>query len=620
MIRRTRTWILMLGFSLTCISYAYPQILDDSTKQVYGAYTTFYTTFDRIKNNDYRLTKIDTLIGGIHNFDYVSSNDYKYQNLGVVGTAMKPIYYQPTEQVGARSGFDAYEPYYYKKEDITFFDTKSPYTLVDAVFGGGRRAVTTVKHERNITPYWNAGFTFRRMSIEKQVSSSGRNDRQVVSTAYYLHTHYESESGKYVGLAAFSRSNHEVKESGGIDSESFQVTGEYFDEDAPVYLENAQSSDLRLDFFTYHEYKWKRQLNFYYLWEQIGNKYQFEDLKLKTSNDGSFFDKILINPDSTTDKARFRQSIHEPGIKGSQGNFYYNFHLKLRKVDYLHQYLPYNEDRWETYGGFNFRFDFDSLKNHSLNVKGEYLVGGGYFLRGDYINKYFSATYQKTRYQPSIIQETYFGNHDEWHNNFNPINSDYIEGKIVVDLKKILIVPKLTLINLNHNVYYNNEGNPEQAGGNVQLLHPAFELDFHLFNNSIHWTNEGIYTLKSGDAKAMDAIRIPDLFVNSRLYFGKPVFQNTVNVQMGVQVHYHSDYKAERYDPAIRQFYLQDDFDKSMEAFIVDLFLDFRIDQVAAFLKLEHVNQQTSTGYFTFPDYVGQKKVFSLGVSWMFFN
>jgi len=491
--------------------------------------------------------------------------------------------------------------------------------FIDATFGGGRRSMTNVKYSRNITPYWNAGFHFRRMSIEKQVSSSGRNDRQVVSTAYYFHSHYLSPSEKYVVMGAISRSNHEVQESGGIDGSGFETNSEYFDEEAPVNLENAESADLRLDFFLYNEYKWKRQLNFYYLLEQVNNKYRFEDFDLSSGGDGAFLQPMLISTDSTTDRAQFSQSIHEPGLKGSQGDFYYNFHLKFRKANYRHYYLPFDDNRWETYSGFNLRFDFDSLKDHSLNAQGEYLIGGGYYLRGDYINKYFKAAYQKTRYQPAIIQETYFGNHNEWYNNFDPINSDYLMGKIDVDLKWLELAPKLTLINLNHNVYYNEESRPEQAGGNVQLIHPSLEFSFHLFNRSIHWENEVIYTLKSGDAKAMNAIRIPDLFVNSRFYFGKEVFKETLNVQAGVQMHYKSNYFAERYNPAIRQFYLQSNFEVPA-ALVVDAFIDFRIDTFTAFLRYEHLNQQTNQGYFTFPDYIGQQKILSLGITWMFFD
>src|SRR5690606_25219450 len=112
MIKRIFIASLALTVYLTVVmTPSYSQILDDSTQLVYGAYTTYYTTFERIKNNDFRLTKIDTLVENLHNFEFVS-RDYRYQDLGVIGTSMKPVFYEPPKQIGAYAGFTSYEPYY----------------------------------------------------------------------------------------------------------------------------------------------------------------------------------------------------------------------------------------------------------------------------------------------------------------------------------------------------------------------------------------------------------------------------------------------------------------------------------------------------------------------------
>lgn len=623
MIKRIFIASLALTVYLTVVmTPSYSQILDDSTQLVYGAYTTYYTTFERIKNNDFRLTKIDTLVENLHNFEFVS-RDYRYQDLGVIGTSMKPVFYEPPKQIGAYAGFTSYEPYYITKDDIKFYDTKSPYTLIDARFGGNRRSITNVMHTRNINPYWNAGIGYRRLTIEKQLNSSGRNDNQVVSTGYYFHTHYQSADEKYTGMGAFSRLYHRVQENGGVDSAGFFTRGQYFDPDANVNLRNAESADLRMDFFTYHQYRWKRQLQLYYQWDQIGTKYYYTNKPLGNPNtagsDAAFYDQILINPDSTVNRARFRESIHEPGLKGSAGNLHYIANAKFRKVTYLHQYLPDDFSEFETYVGLTARYDFDSLKNHSLNARAEYKLGRGYYLRGNYTNKYFSVFYQKSRYEPAVIHQDYFGNHNEWHNSFEPVNSDYVKGRIDVDLKFFRFSPTLSLMNINNNIYFDEEGNPAQASGNAQVMSPGVEFDFHFFNNAMHWENEVIYTLVSGEGEAADAFRIPELFANSKLYFGKPVFSGKINVAIGLQAHYKSDYYAHNYDPATRQFYLQNDF-VIPSYLLVDAFANFRIDHVAVFLRYENVTQPNNDGYFTFPNYVGQSRVFDLGVSWMFFD
>jgi len=592
------------------------QILDDSTELVYGAYTAYYATLDNIKYNDKFLNKVDTLIHGLHSFDVVSGSGYRYQNLGNIGTSLFPVFYEPPKNIGAYSGFTSFVPYYLTDKDFKFFDTKSPFTLLDVVLGGGRRSKTMVRFSRNISPFWNFGFQFNRISAEKQVASSGRNDRQTVSTSYYLHTSYQSENKKLNLATAFSRTNHEVQESGGIDSTGFFTNAQYFLEEANINLTDAENSDLNLQLLAYADYKWKPQLQFYYQWDQRGTKYFFTDNSL--SSEGDFFNEILINTDSTYNKAHFNESKHEIGIKGDQQNLFYSAYLKFRKVNYLHQFLEQDYDEFEQYIGGVIRYNFDTLNNHSLNGKTEFMLGGNFLIRADYRNKFFSATYQKSRYMPSIIQRAYFGNHDEWHNGFESIGSDFISGKIDVHFKNQRIAPKFSLTNLRNNIYWNHQGDPTQTSGFAQILSPGLEIDLTFFKK-IHFNNEIIFTKIVGDTEAVDALRIPDWFANSKFFYRNPLIRNTVTLELGLQFHFKSNYFAPSYDPVMRQLFLQDTFE--VPAYLIaDLFVDFRIDHFTLFLRWEHLNQQRESGYFTYPTYIGQKKTLSFGVTWMFFD
>ena len=72
-----RLWIIWLLLLPGMRLFAQSKIIDDSTKQVYGAYTTFYQTFDDIKYNRDNLRKIDTLVTGFHRFNFVDRSDHK---------------------------------------------------------------------------------------------------------------------------------------------------------------------------------------------------------------------------------------------------------------------------------------------------------------------------------------------------------------------------------------------------------------------------------------------------------------------------------------------------------------------------------------------------------------
>lgn len=605
-------------FIFCCLSIpvmAQSNIVDDSTKQVYGPYTTFFQNFEDIKYNRDNLHEVDSTIGKMHQFNIVEKLDNKFQNLGNLGTALRPVFYTPPTEVGIRSGFDAYVPYYITAEKIEYFDTRSPYTLLDVVVGGNGRAVTNVKHTRNITPYWNAGFHFKKINADKQVASFGKGDTQTQSTAYYLHSDYQSPNGKYMGLMSLSRINHKLNEQGGIVIPEGDPINSYFDKDANVNLDNAQSKDFRIGLHVYNHYKLDDVLQLYQNFEYIQNKNFFTNNPLKDS-DIEYYGNVILNPDSTTDQYQTNQLINEFGIKGDLAKMFYSFYAKFRNVKHHSRYMPGDQRFFENSGGFNLRYDFDSLQ--LIRASGEYILGGYYRFGGYYFNKFFTVEYWRTQSRPGIIQDTYFGNHYEWNNNFATPSSDLLKGSLIYKNKFMRIEPFASVTNVKNNIYYDYDQTPSQANGSAQLLNFGLNFDLSL-KNKIFWKNEAIYTSVTGEEEAVNSFRIPELFINSKLYYGDFWFDNKIYVMLGVNGHYKSDYYAPAYNPVLQQFYLQDDF-LIPSYLVMDAFIEFQIVHVSIFLKFEHINEPPNNGYFTHPHYIGQPRIFDLGVRWMFFN
>lgn len=609
-----RIGFVLFFCGLTTSALAQSRIVDDTTKQVYGGYTTYSQTFEDIKYNRDNLYPIDSTIGKLHRFTTVEKYDNKYQNLGNLGTALRPVFYTQPNEVGIRSGFDAYVPYYITADKIEYFDTKSPYTPLDVVLGGKARAVTNIKHTRNITPYWNAGIHFTKINADKQVASSGKGDNHASSTAYYFHTDYQSPNGKYRGLFSFSRINHKVHEQGGIDIPEGDPINSYFDDNANVFLSDAQSQDFRIGLHVYNHYKLKDEFQLYQSFEYIQNKNFYRDDPLNADID--FYDQILINTDSTTDQFQTNQVINEFGIKGDLAKMFYSFFIKFRNVNHHSRYVPGKQLFFENSGGFNLRYDFDSLQ--LIRASGEYILGGYYRFGGYYFNKFFTVEYLRTQSRPAIIEDTYFGNHFEWHNNFATPSSDLLKGSLIYKNKFMRIEPFASVTNVKNNIYYDYDQTPSQAEGSAQLLNFGLNLDLSL-GNKIFWENEAIYTEITGDTEAVNSFRIPELFINSKLYYGGHWFDEKIYVMFGVDGHYKSDYYAPAYNPVLQQFYLQDDF-LIPSYLVLDAFIEFQISVVSVFLKIEQINQPKSNGYFTHPYYIGQPRVFDLGVRWLFFD
>ena len=128
----------LLGFTVQ------GQILDDTTRNVYGPKTTKYLYKQNLRYNEGDYRTVDTLLNNHHKFDLLSKTQNKYQDLGGIGTAALPIFSIPPHLIGATSGFNAYNVYYKENDLIRYYDTKSPFIDLFINFGGGGRSIVNL--------------------------------------------------------------------------------------------------------------------------------------------------------------------------------------------------------------------------------------------------------------------------------------------------------------------------------------------------------------------------------------------------------------------------------------------------------------------------------------------
>ncbi|MGB3468931.1 MAG: putative porin, partial [Cyclobacteriaceae bacterium] len=159
------------------------QILDDSTKLVYGPATLKYYQIDDQKNNILQPQSIDTTLYDLGNFTEWDRNHKQIQDLGANGTAIRPLYFSTPDMIGLRSGYTAYDPIVKTTSDFKFFDTKSPYMNLMAAFGGEGRSLVDFIFSRNIKPNINFGFGIERLTTDKQIGrSANTGDRNAEAT------------------------------------------------------------------------------------------------------------------------------------------------------------------------------------------------------------------------------------------------------------------------------------------------------------------------------------------------------------------------------------------------------------------------------------------------------
>lgn len=595
------------------------QILDDTSRNVYGPKTTKYLYKQNLRYNEGGYRTVDTLLNNHHKFDLLSKTQNKYQDLGGTGTAALPIFSIPPHLIGATSGFNAYNVYYKENDLIRYYDTKSPFIDLFIKFGGGGRSIVNIDFSRNINSQWNFGGDVRVVNIDKQVDSRFRGDRLVESSSYDLYTQYKTKDSTYRVMASFSRMFHKVFESGGIITDHLdslkqkKFYKQLFDSDALNWLENATSQDLRQNYHLYHQLHISNLIQVYHAIDKNKQVISFDNTPL--DEDSTYWDQILIDEDTTRDRSRFRELRNELGIKGDIGKIFYNLYYKRRDIRQIPRYLRVIETFTENYIGFDTRIGI--IPGIILGARGEFLDDGKYKAEVSIRQKWLTGRIGQVKYQPSFLVQDYFGNHDEWHNQFDSPIMEYLKAEGHINFWKLLLQPHLSLSRIDNHIFFNLEAEPEQVDGSAEII--SVGMNYHLnFARVMHVDQDLIFTTVSGTAK--DVFPIPKLFINGSIYYEGDWFGDNIHVQTGFDLHWRSRYFAMAYDPVVQQFHLQQDF-RLPDYALVDLFFNFKILRARFFIKFTNLLQGLQAeGYQTTPFYQAQNRVFDLGVNWQFYN
>jgi hypothetical protein len=597
------------------------RVIDDTTKQIYGPRTSHFFFERDVFFNNKQLFQIDTLIRNFHQWNFIQSNRNAYQDLGNIGTAIQPIYYQTPEVIGARSGAHVYD-LYWDSENVKYYNTRSPYSNMKVILGGKGRSTTRATFARNINPGWNVGFTYRGLYIDKQILRRGKGDRTTRSHYYDAFTSYQSKDSSYQLFANIRRMYHRVNEFGGVvvqgEDSSF---AEYFAANARPWLAQAESNDLRMNFHLFHQYAFGKGFQIYH----IGDRYRQRNvfLNIRDPQSDEFFGFINIDRDSSKDVFRFKAFRNEVGIKGKLAKLFYNGYAAIRHINQTmnHGWVKTTDN--ESYLGGRIGIQLDSINRVNgwleVNDKGHFRV------EGELRSKWVEARIKQLIYDPGFFSQDYLGAHHVWDNNFGNVSVTQANGYLHYRSSVIDFSPGFTFTRLSNYVFFDKTADepgvqhvmPVQSTGSQIIAAPELRLGFTFFRHLL-LNNQVIYSNLIENAD--NAIRVPELFINTQLSYANIFFSGNLDMHAGVELHWKSKYYAPSYDPAIRQFYNQDEV--QVAGFpLVDIFFSAKIKRGRVFFKYHNFVQAfTKQGYFITPYYPGQSNVLDFGFDWSFYD
>ncbi len=606
------------------------QIVDDSTKNVYGPKTTLWITENDLFLNKKNYQPLDTTLSNYHRWTYVQRFNNFYQDLGNVGTALNPIFPFTSETIGVNPGYSVYTPYY-NTESPVYFDTKSPYTSFRLVWGGNGRAISKIEYSRNINPRWNFGFNYRPLMVDKQIQRKGKGDRQTTSHYYDLYSSYRSKDDRYLLLFNYSRIRHRVNENGGILLVTDTTINDYYDVDAQPYLLAAQTEEQKNALHVFHQYQLASPFQLYHRLDITKQINRFTDKPKSEANYDQYFSYINHDKDidsvTVSDGIEFKTIVNEVGIKGNAAFLFYNFYYKIRTFSTYNRYvdeslLTFKNDGVENYVGGKIAFQFDSLSELSGNA--EYLLDGNYRLQAELKTPWLDAKGISALAKPGFLSQAYRGSHNSWVNDFSSIFSNQLEAYLKVKWGRLFISPGARYTVLKNYIYYKENKVaseqkvlPTQSSGNQQAFSPELRMSLRFFRN-FYLRPQIIYTslLKNDD----NALRIPEWFGNAQLAYENILFNGNMQAQIGVDLHWRSSYTAMGYDPAIQQYYVQNSFVN--QAFpLADVFFNGKFKRGRFFVKYHNIVQAaTRKGYLITPGYRGQPNIMDFGFDLILFD
>lgn len=632
------------------------QILDDSTKQVYGPLTTRYLLeADLLKDRDTTYA-VDTAMDNFHNYNFVNRFGNRYADLGNLGTPLRPVFYTPPTQIGTYPGLNAYTPYAFGPDEVKYYDTKSPYTSLKYVQGGRFQQLLEVSHSRNVNPRWNFGLDYQRLTSAKQFGYQGRQGREERHADHHsvvVYTRWLSKDSAYHVLAHFSHLNHTLNDQGGLlealalnrqqDSllTDFDLNGRSQLAPGQSNQQQVRSQDFRNQLHLYHQYKFGNGFQVYHIFDRQTQRYSYQDLQprypdfaLLRGGRNFYPDRFpndttrtyYYSDDATQDQTRFVLYENKVGLKGTFRGWDYRLYARRRDFSISYGQSPINPytiptntvyepvtvRRAENFLGAWGQYRFS--KRIKLYAEGEYLLFRDYRLSGTFESPWFRAGYLSMLHSPTLVQQRMSGNHFRWDNAFSAVSMNQLFGQLNLRVGKLYFEPQVSLTNLANYIYFDVAAAPRQSTP-FQIIQLGGTLAYH--GKVFHAINQVHFTQVTTGA---DVLRIPQLFANARWYLEGPLFRKALYLQIGVDVHYKSTYFADAYMPATGQFHLQNEF--AVNAYpVVDAFVNARINRVRLFAKFAHANQGfPGNGYFTAPYYPGQRRTFGFGVLWPLFD
>ncbi|MEI6189216.1 MAG: putative porin [Chitinophagia bacterium] len=610
--------------------------------------TIFYR---RYNSND--IQKLDTTI---NDFFKHYPLPYTYYNLGNLGAAGKSYFAQPINNAGFDAGFHAYDTYNYTLEQTPFYQTTRPYTELGYLLGGKGEQLIEVKHTQNKKQQLNISFDYRFSNSPGNVKNQSANFNNMRITA-----HFQSKRKRYESYLVMITNTAASSENGGL------IKGALLDS---LSLNNPYELDTRLGA------KGLTFKNPFNTNVSTGSTYSDNTFLLKQSYDLGQKDSIVKDTVTTYmfyPRLRFQNELK---LRTSQYLFkdespdstrYYNYFNYSRPIknelsfqdnwkvltdefslisypqkNNSNQFLQLgtgynsyaatfaNQAGWSNYD----LYGFGMYKNKTRNQLWDMLASGKLFLNGYHAGDYEAKVYlSRILNSKGNYMKLAFQNYNRTPSanllgltQFPIIGLPGIKKENTLDFMGVIGNFKSDwLMQVNYQLInnYNYFSSGYQAATYSNVINYIRIQAENKVKLSTHWNWYNQWNVQIVDQAS--PIHVPLILTRQRIAFEGNFYKN-LNLSTGLELIYHTEYKADMYMPLTGQFYTQNDFMLRNRP-TANAFLHFMIKRFKAYIRLENLNTLIPTSEklgpsynFSAQNYPTNSLWFRVGIWWNFIN
>ena len=586
-----------------------------------------------------------------------------FMYLGNTGSAARSLLFTQPATTGWDPGFHSLDIYRLSLQQARFYNTPRPFTEIGYMVASGAEQLIDVLHTQNIKPHWNASFQYRLLTATGIFRNQRNNHGNVQLTSWY-----QSPNKRYNNYFVILQNKMGAGESGGIlmDKEylrdpvyerrftiptllggSPRLQGSAFN---TSFATGRKESDSH--FFLRQQYDFGRKdslvtdstviplfyprVRFEHNLRYSSYSYAYQDYTSQSEQnvpDSLYYKKnynITFNPgDSVYLRDRWKEinndfSIYQfPDAKNLQQFIKLGAELQL-----LTGTLKAGTESFvNVIGHAEYRNRTKSQK-WDINALGRLHLAG--LNMGDY-HAYVSLQrllspelgslqigFENINRSPSFVYDQRSAFYLDEPKSFSKENTAHFFATYY--LPKLGLQLRGDYYVINNYLYLGDYRRLRQERALFNVLRASGLKTFKL---SRYWNihSEVYAQQKAGNAE----INFPLLFTRNRLAFEGLFFRN-LNLSTGLEVRYHTPYKADNYSPVLGRYFYQDTLTISNRPEL-HAFLHMRIRSFKAFVRLENLNTANFDGGFAFNQsnmaasgYPMPGMVFRFGIYWSFVN